>query len=339
MEPEANVEMLVDTERLPRLLFSIPWMGWIIIYVIGILISLYTRNLERFISDYPWACFTIVNMIGAWASPYFSEQHKRCTISIRKVFSVSDEKFEEILKNNMSRLTSSRNVLFGLIFLPTLLWALTQRLWWQEYNSPLFFDLYYLLNLAFMFPLYVGMMFGASFGCNLNVYKLCNEIPIDYEYIMDEGHSILRRFWGGLVGKATAVALFMSALTNVPILLYSGSMSLYLNLSIALALTTLVFIVPHYMFHRMLEKAKEEMLHRTTKLREKLSLASLEDLGKSLSDRNRTDRMLDLIFLTHYEGNLMNRHTWLVDLEAVIELLVVASVHVVFMEVLTLLAH
>ena len=339
MEMEADVERPIETWRLPRGPFSIPWMGFLLIYTIGVLLAFFTGNLERFLLDYPWACFTVVNMIGAWASPYFAKQHRRCTISIRNVFSVSDEKFEGILKNNISRLTSSRNLLFGLIFLPTLVWALTQRLWWHGYNSPIFFDLFYLLNLAFLFPLYAGLMFGASFACNLNVYRLCNKIPIDYEYIMDEGHSILRRFWGGLVGKATAVALVMSALTNVPILLYSGGMSLYLNLSIALALTTLVFIVPHYMFHRMLEKAKDEILERTIKLRKKLSLAGFQDLGRGLSDENRADQMLDLIYLTQYEGNLMNRTTWLVDLEAVIELLIVGSLHVVFMEILTSLAH
>ena len=163
----------------------------------------------------------------------------RCTMSIRNIFSISEEKFEEICRDNIQRLTNPRNLFFGLIFIPMLLWALTQRLWWHEYNNPFYFDLYYVLNLAIMFPLYAGLMFGASFACNLNVYRLCNEIPINYEYIMDEGQSILRRSWGGLVGKATAVALIMSALTNVPILLYSGGMSLYLNLFIALYLQPL----------------------------------------------------------------------------------------------------
>ncbi len=37
------------------------------------------------------------------------------------------------------------------------------------------------------------------------------------------------------------------------------------------------------------------------------------------------------------EGDLRSRSTWLVDLEVVVELLVVGSIHVIFMEILTML--
>ncbi len=156
---------------------------------------------------------------------------------------------------------------------------------------------------------------------------------------MGEGQPILRRHWGGQLARVTAIALIMSALTNVPILLYSGEMSLYLNLGVALILTILIFLVPHYMFHRMLEKAKEELLSHTLKLRSKIDLARLEGSNKGLGDELKTDNMLDLIYLTQFEGNLRNRSTWLVDLEAMVELLVVASIHVIFNEILTQLAH
>ena len=68
----------------------------------------------------------------------------------------------------------------------------------------------------------------------------------------------------------TVLALVMSALTNVPILLYSGSMSLLMNLAIALTLTALIFVVPHYMFHRMLERAKDEMMVEVSERRRAL---------------------------------------------------------------------
>jgi hypothetical protein len=47
-------------------------------------------------------------------------------------------------------------------------------------------------------------------------------------------------------------------------------------------------------------------------------------------------RKLDLIYLTQYEGDLRSRSTWLVDFEVVVELLVVGSIHVIFMEILTM---
>jgi len=130
----------------------------------------------------------------------------------------------------------------------------------------------------------------------------------------------------------------MSALTNVPILLYSGSTSLLMNLAIALTLTTLIFVAPHYMFHRMLERARDETLSEVSERRRalrsngqssKVGAQSVDDVG----------RMLNMIYLTQYEGVLGSRSTWLVDLEVVVELLVVGSLHVTFMEILNILAH
>ena len=319
-----------------RYLFSIPWFIGIIIYIIGVLISLFTGDLTRFLRDYPWALFSITIMIGAWANPSFYKRHMNCTRSIRNIFSVSDETFETIFEDNMRNLKHPRNLIFGLIFLPALLWAWTQHLWWQGYNNSLIFDVYYLLVLAFIFINYAGLMFGAVISCNLNVYRLCEKIPIDYEYVVNEGQSLLRGLWGGLVGRATAVALILSALTNVPIIIYSGSMSLFLNLAIAMVLTILIFIVPHYMFHRLLERAKEEMLSKVLSIRRKLSLDSIEDLGRGTDDQRNIGDMLELIYLTQYEGDLRGRSTWLVDLEVVVELLVVGSIHVIFMEILTM---
>jgi ABC-type multidrug transport system fused ATPase/permease subunit len=182
-------------------------------------------------------------------------------------------------------------------------------------------------------------MFGAAISCNLNVYRLCEKIPIDHEYLMNEGQLLLRGLWGGLVGKSTAVALILSALTNVPIIIYSGGMSLFLNLAIALVLTILIFIVPHYMFHRLLERAKEEMLSKVLSIRKKFSLDSIEDLGRGTDDQRSVGDMLELIYLTQYEGDLTSRSTWLFDLEVVVELLVVGSIHVIFMEILTMLTQ
>ena len=106
-----------------------------------------------------------------------------------------------------------------------------------------------------------------------------------------------------------------------------------------MVLTILIFIVPHYMFHRLLERAKEEMLSKVLSIRRKLSSDSIEDLGRGTDYQRNVGDMLELIYLTQYEGDLRSRGTWLVDLEVVVELLVVGSIHVIFMEILTMLTR
>ncbi len=331
---ESDVERLIDEKPLVKLAFSIPWIIGPLIYAVGLLLSAATGNLARFVADYPWACLVTVITATLWAIPRFTERHGRYTIAVRSALDISDKEFKSLFEGNMRRLMGWRNMVFGLVFLPGLLWAYTQRLWWGEYSQPLFFDAYYLVVLTFVLLNYGTMMFGAAVSCNQNVYDMCEATPLNAEYLLDEGRSIFQKQWGGQILRITIFALAMSALANVPILLYSGSSSILLNLTIALALTTLIFVAPHYMFHRMLERAKEEVLANVSGRRRELGLQK-----RGITESGEVGRMLDIIYLTQYEAALASRSTWLVNLEVVAELLVVGSLHVTFMEVLNILAH
>ncbi|MFW9890391.1 MAG: hypothetical protein ACFFER_19610 [Candidatus Thorarchaeota archaeon] len=314
------------------------WILGPVLYITGIVLSILTDNLVSFLIDYPWACFLFAYTIGTWVLPPFAKLHESATHAIRNAFLVSDDEFDEIVRTNMERLNRLRNLVLGLIFLPIMLWAWTQRLWWLDYNSPLIFDLYYLLLVVFVLPAYSGIIFGAVVACHLNIYRLCERIPVDPKFLLEEGRPIIRKLWGGLIARVTVVAFIMSALTNVPILLYSGETRSLLNLGLALTLTITIFILPHYLFHRMLERAKDEIHAEVVEHKKKLGLWQWEPPASSI-DEKETLRMLSLVYLNQYEWNMSAKSTWLVDLKAVTELLVVATMHFVLLEVLTLLAH
>lgn len=335
MSMKPGQEQLVRERELMRPFF---WTAGPILYLIGVILSLFTNNLESFLLDYPWACFLLAFTLGTWVLSYFQESHKRATIAIRNIFLVSDEDFEEIVRTNMKTLTRLRNLVFGFVFIPILLWAWTQRLWWLDYNSPLLFDLYYLIIVAFVLPAYSGIIFGAVVACHLNIHRLCERIPINSEYLLEEGRLIIRRLWGGLIAEVTVVAFIMSALTNVPILLYSGEIRSLLNLGLALALTIIIFLLPHYLFHRMLERAKGEVQKRILEHKNKLGSWQLEDVVGKIAEQESI-KMLNLVYLTQYEWNMRAKSTWLVDLKAVTELLVVAAIHFILLEFLTLITH
>ena len=335
---ESDVRRIIGERLSTRISFSMPWGIGPIIYAFGLLLSTATGNLTRFLTDYPWGCLVIVITLAIWAAPRLTERHGKCTIAIRKALNITEEEFNTLLEGNMHRLVSGKNLVFGLTFLPALLWAFTQRLWWREYSQPVLFDAFYFVILVFILGYYASTMFGAAMSCNQNVYTICEKTPINADYLLDEGQPILRRLWGGQILRITALALVMSALTNVPILLYSGSTSLLMNLAVALTLTALIFVAPHYMFHRMLERAKEETLAEVSRRRRTLRSEEMPGRGDAQSVDD-IGRMLDMIYLTQYEGVLANRNTWLVDLEVVVELLVVGSLHVIFMEILNIIAH
>jgi hypothetical protein len=314
------------------------WILGPILYLIGVAFSILTDNLVSFLLDYPWACFLLAYTIGTWVLPPFGERHESATRAIRNAFLVSDDEFDEIVRTNMDRLNRLRNLVFGLIFLPIMLWAWTQRLWWLDYNNPLIFDLYYLLLVAIVLPSYSGIIFGAVVACHLNIHRLCERIPADPKFLLEEGRPIIGKLWGGLIARVTVVAFIMSALTNVPILLYSGEIGLVLNLGLALTLTIVIFVLPHYMFHRMLERAKDEIQTEVLEHKKKLGPWHWNGLASSIGDQE-TFRMLNLVYLNQYEFNIKAKSTWLVDLKAVTELLVVAAMHFILLEVLTLLTH
>jgi hypothetical protein len=329
-EMEPIIRKIMNEKLLARLYFSVQWIIGPLIYAIGLLLSIVTGNLPHFLFDYPWACLVAVIIIASMTSTHFTERHEKFTTSMRDAFNITDTEFGVLIENNMRRLVSGKNFVFGLTFLPALLWAYTQRLWWRSYSSPYLYDAYYLIILIFILIYYGGMMFGAAVSCNLNVYTFCVKTPINTTYLLEDGQKILRKLWGGQILRITIVALIMSALTNVPILLYSGSASLLLNLAIALTLTAFIFVTPHYMFHRMLERAKENVLEDISKRRRTLMIENHEDSSQS----DDLGRMLDLIYLTQYEGVISSRSTWVVDLAVILELLVVGSLHVTFMELL-----
>ena len=199
--------------------------------------------------------------------------------------------------------------------------------------------MYYFVVVIWVFTAYAAIIFSAVVACHLNIHRLCEKIPLNPEYLVGEGYPILRRSWGDLIIRVTIIAFIMSALINVPILLHSGALGPFLNLALAFGLTVIIFLFPHYMFHRMLEKAKDEMLLRVQGYRKDLGMVGLEQFRGSGNDNLQISKMMNLIYLTQYEWTLQNRSTWLVDLKAVAELLVVASMHVFLIEVLTLLPH
>jgi len=313
-----------------RTYFSVGRFHWIfiyssgpIVYAIGLLISAVTGDFSKFITDYPWVCLAIA-ITMATLGIRLAEIHGRSTIAIRSALNITDEEFRKLLEANIRRLGSGRNVVFGLAFLPALFWALTQRLWWRGYTQPAVFDIYYLTILSIILLTYAGFMFSAAVSCNQNVYMICERTPTNREYLLNEGLPILKRCWGGLILRSSMLALVMSTLTNAPILLYSGSVGLLANLGMALALTTLIFVVPHYMFHRLLERAKEETLTDVSEKLKRLGTAEQPSKGDAW-DLNSVKTMLDKIYLTQYEIALRTRRTWLADLEMVVGLLAVVS--------------
>jgi hypothetical protein len=323
---ESDVRRIMSRVLVHRLYLWTGRYSWIpgpIVYAIGLLISAATGNLATFVTDSPWACLAIAIAIGS-TTPHLAEMHGRDTIAIRRCLNITDEEFKKLLETSIHRLASARNMVFGLVFLPALLWALTQRLWWGGYSQPVVFDIYYLAVLVIILLTYATFMFAGAVSCNQNVYILCERTPLDREYLLEEGLPTLKKQWGGLILRSTIIALIMSSLTSVPILFYSGSVGLLANLGMALTLTGLIFVAPHYMFHRLLERAKEETL---VEISEKLNrLKADEQLGSGNTwnlDSVRT--MLDKIHLTMYQGMLRTRGTWLLDPAMVVELLAVVA--------------
>jgi hypothetical protein len=89
----------------------------------------------------------------------------------------------------------------------------------------------------------------------------------------------------------------------------------------------------------MLGKAKEEVLLWIQNDRKNLGVVGLDQFESSEAETSKVLKMLNLIYLTQYEWTLQNRSTWLVDLKAVAELLIMASMHILLMEVLALIPH
>jgi hypothetical protein len=95
---------------------------------------------------------------------------------------------------------------------------------------------------------------------------------------------------------------------------------------IGVTLLLVAILCPHYFFHRILYGVKETRVHN---LQEKLSGIK----GQKLEDNVK--RML----LMFEEEKVERMETWLIDFEVVGEVLIVALMHVILVEILTHIIH
>jgi hypothetical protein len=106
----------------------------------------------------------------------------------------------------------------------------------------------------------------------------------------------------------------------------AGHWSLFIPYtSIAIVLVSAV-LLPHYFFHELFSNAKD---------------CRLEELGKKISQAPpETEKgVLGRILLLLEKGELERLSTWLLDVKTVGEVLVVALMHVILVEALTILIH
>jgi hypothetical protein len=331
------IEILIDKFPLPN--FSVAIITGVILYSIGVFISLSTGNFLKFIFDYPWIIYSIYIIIGVWATTHFLKEHRKSIYSIRSYLLITDEDFDKFITVVNKRLSSLYSIPFSLMFFPILYWVSLNRLWWHDYNGVILYDFYSWLIFACVL---IVNGIGIWVGCvayNLNYRDICGKIPLNKEDLLFNRFEPLNKYFGRFCLKITLIYLIFSTLSNLPIVLLTTTYGAMMNFFVAFFLTFVVFIIPQVLFHNLIMMIKKEEKENIKKLYKKNSLSITDNVQDKKAIYKNIHNTLSLIQLSLYRQDVDKMREWLIDLRSmsmvILSLLLSTTIKIILGDILT----
>jgi hypothetical protein len=200
------------------------------VYTLGFILSLITENVSAYLHDFPWLIYTIYIFILA-EGLYFLLQRYRTGLSSMKpiIYESDEEKILEIIMKFNKRLTSiPESIPFYCIFIPLNSWIALNRLWWNDYNNVVVFDVFSWTNFIIMMLL-TGVALYTGTASIFNHYELSKKIPLNYEYLLHDKFAFINKYFGRTSIQMAFLSLTCSIIGNIPILHYATTLGTLSN--------------------------------------------------------------------------------------------------------------
>ncbi len=297
----------------------------LILYLLGIPVMIGTDNFERFLFQPKWVFLAVIGALSAISVVFVYRKFVDALDKIRPLVS-SEEEFERLKSRAMHRLKHRvywTIVLFWIVVnLPILItpaWAIWA--FYGSYNQLLLVAIYYQIA-ALPSNIFGGMfMYVIPFGLTLAYREICVNTTFTHDQMLSEWMSPFSGF-----RNLITLALLVSGIYSIfAILTYATAPPIFLYGSILLiVLPTLVF--PHYYFHVLFSRTRTTQLNN---IRQKLISGPIDQ------EQEPSRRMLLLL----EEARIERKKTWLIDIVTIVEILIVALMHVLLVEILTIILH
>ncbi|MFX0170232.1 MAG: hypothetical protein ACFE89_12900 [Candidatus Hodarchaeota archaeon] len=294
-------------------------------YLLGVSVMIGTDNLARFLTQLNWVFLAV---IGAFSGMFVVFIYRKFLDSLDDVKPLvgSEKEFEELKSQAMQRLSH------WLQWVPVLFWIVvnlviflepTTIIWefYGSYNQVLLVAIYYQVA-ALPANIFGGIfMYMVPFGVTVAYRDICTKTEFSRDRLLSEWMAP----FGGFRNLITLALLITGIYSIMVLLTYTDAPSIFPYSSILIMIIP-TLVLPHYYFHHLFSHARSAQLDD---VRQELLKIPIEE------DQDSSRRILLLL----EEARIERKRTWLIDIVTAVEILVVALMHVLLVEILTLVFH
>ncbi len=285
-----------------------------------------TGNLDRYLAHSNWVFLAVIGAMSGIFVVFVYRKFMEALDKIKPLVS-SEEAFERLRNRAEHRLTH------WVQWVPAVFWIGVNLLdfvnpavaaIWDFYGA---YDQFLLVTIFYQIAAFPSNVFGGifmymiPFGLTLAYREICTNTAFSQDQMLSDWMEP----FSGIRNLITLALLVTGIYAILAIFTYSAAPPIFLYGSILLIVVpTLVF--PHYYFHVLFSRARSTQLSR---IRQEL-LSDLID-----QEQKSSQRMLLLL----EEARIERKKTWLIDIVTIVEILIVALMHVLLVELLTMFFH
>jgi hypothetical protein len=298
-----------------------------------------TDNLLPFLFEPGWILLTVFGAVGGISVIFIYRRFSDSLNEIKPLFE-SEDKFQKTKDKLMGRLTNKVYwiivvfwiVLNSLIFwepilMNSIFWEpMFRNFWWQSYYQPYIISVYYYIDGLPVFLFTSIFMYMIPFGLTWAYRDLCLRTSFKKDALVSEWMEPFKGFRNLITLTMFAAVVF----SLFPLSIWGSAFKETFFINFAYAVIAIVLIptvlLPHYYFHKLFSKVKENRLKDFRNELLKFSTRRKKDIPR------RTLLLLEAL-------NTEQMKTMLIDVRTLAEILIVALMHVSLVEVVATLIH
>jgi len=322
------LDEFIRRSRIPYPIFF--GVASIVFYLIGIPLMIATDNLQPFLSEPQWVYLAIGGFVNGISVIFIFRKFSNSLSSIKHLIGSEDE-FQKINGKLLGFLTH-RVLWIFVAFWPVMnivahsARATSHMNWWWFYNHPFLSTVYYYVDGG---PTWIfgGIFFYMiPFGLTLAYRELCLKTSFNADVLSVEWMEPFTGFKNlitltmliAVINALLCIVIWAPTLEQTPLIYFP-----YTSMAVILVPTILF---PHHFFHRFFYRIREKRLREF-----RSELVKIQNLKKN-------DKMSEILLLLR-KGEVEKMKTWLLDVKILGEVIAVALMHVILIEVLTTIIH
>ncbi|MCW4031941.1 MAG: hypothetical protein NWF08_00930 [Candidatus Bathyarchaeota archaeon] len=322
------LDKIIRQTRIPYPIFF--GLIGLFLYLLGIPFMIVTDNLLPFLSEPRWILVAIFGAICGVSVIFVYRRFSDSINEIKHLFE-SKDKFQKTKDKLMGRLTNKVYWIIVVFWIAMNSLVFTESMirlfWWRSYHQPYIISSYYFIEALWPVILLSSIFtYMIPFGLTWAYRDLCLRTSFKKDALVSEWMEPFKGF-----KNLITLTMFAAVVYSLfPLVIWSPTMKEtawgyvpYVAIVIVLIPTVLL---PHYYFHKLFSKVKENRLKDFRNELLKFSTRRKKDIPR------RTLLLLEAL-------NTEQMKTMLIDVRTLVEILIVALMHVSLVEVVATLIH